>query len=599
MKNNIIYLYLVYFIIVCLLLIIDITVLMYYIFWFTNIFIYPLLWLWLKIVYYNRTILLLLLFYYFIAKYTIKQPGYKYFSFFNIDLKKWQTLYLDFIFNLTTYHIEMVSIFLFFFVIIMPLFLYYKEITLLITLLLVFIILLIKIIKTRLTSIRKTEIYIKKKGFFNFLFISFFFFLFIKVFKYHYINDIYTLYLHLDVWVFDLLEWKIQTYKKAIEKDYYSNTVGLKPIWFGEKLNKKEYIDNKYWEFLCKKKKKNLVYEFKYKLKKKINKYYLYFKYYDKLLKYKTFIVEKKKLKALKLLKYPKILSTKDLAKEIAPKRNIKNENPVVTQEKTKERILHKSFLSTGLFEFTLKNYYRLNYLLKELTSEKLYYQPFTEKKNVEKHLIYEKKKKVLLNFKERIKFKDELQFFKQIIKKIKINKLLLKKMKMQDLIKNKSNDYFFFNKLIKYLFIEKEVKKNDLLKLKNILRKSKTYDYNLSKKKEKFSMKTFLRTLDNNFKIKKNINKLFFPDDSKNIILNKDRIKEVKKSSFYSSINYINKKELEKFDNQHLFNMVKQYNEEKIKVNLKSEFYDNLILKQKKGNLILSNKSDSKVKKR
>ncbi len=52
---------------------------------------------------------------------------------------------------------------------------------------------------------------------------------------------------------FELLEWKIQMYNKIMEKDYYSSTVGLKPIWIGDKINKKEYIDNKYWDYLCKK----------------------------------------------------------------------------------------------------------------------------------------------------------------------------------------------------------------------------------------------------------------------------------------------------------------------------------------------------------
>jgi len=58
----------------------------------------------------------------------------------------------------------------------------------------------------------------------------------------------------LDKWVFELLEWKIQMYSKIMEKDFYSDTVGLKPIWVGEKLNKKEAIDSKLWEILCKKK---------------------------------------------------------------------------------------------------------------------------------------------------------------------------------------------------------------------------------------------------------------------------------------------------------------------------------------------------------
>jgi hypothetical protein len=34
-------------------------------------------------------------------------------------------------------------------------------------------------------------------------------------------------------------------YNKVIEKDIYADTIGLKPVWVGEKLNKKETIDSK------------------------------------------------------------------------------------------------------------------------------------------------------------------------------------------------------------------------------------------------------------------------------------------------------------------------------------------------------------------
>ncbi len=124
MKISIIYWYILYFLIVCLLFLIDITVIMYYIFWIINIFIYPLLWLWIKIIYYNRTVLLFLIFYYLIAKYTIKELGYKYFYFFNIDVRKWRLIYLHYLLNITTYHIEIISIFIFFIVI------FYANITL-------------------------------------------------------------------------------------------------------------------------------------------------------------------------------------------------------------------------------------------------------------------------------------------------------------------------------------------------------------------------------------------------------------------------------------------------------------------------------------
>lgn len=130
--------YIVYILILNLLLVIDLTVLIYYIFWINNIFIYPFTWLIIKIVYFNRTLLLLLLFYYFLAKFTIKEFGYKYIYFFNIDLKRWRLAYLNILWNITTYHIEMFSIFLFFIVITMPLFLYNKHLSIIILSLILF-----------------------------------------------------------------------------------------------------------------------------------------------------------------------------------------------------------------------------------------------------------------------------------------------------------------------------------------------------------------------------------------------------------------------------------------------------------------------------
>ena len=60
-----------------------------------------------------------------------------------------------------------------------------------------------------------------------------------KIFNYQFIKDFFIFYIHLDKWTFELLEWKIQMYNKYMEKDYYSGTVGLKPLWVIEKFNEK------------------------------------------------------------------------------------------------------------------------------------------------------------------------------------------------------------------------------------------------------------------------------------------------------------------------------------------------------------------------
>jgi len=174
MKNNLIYLYLVYIVVISLLFVIDISILIYYIFWINNVFINPLMWLFVKILYYNRTILLLLIFYYFIAKFTIKELGYKYFYFFKIDIRKWRSIYSNYIWNITTYHIELISIWLFFFVIILPLVLYNKEIFFLICCIIVLLIIWWRLLRNRLKYMKEKKIRLKNLIFFILINIFFF-----------------------------------------------------------------------------------------------------------------------------------------------------------------------------------------------------------------------------------------------------------------------------------------------------------------------------------------------------------------------------------------------------------------------------------------
>jgi hypothetical protein len=115
---------------------------------------------------------------------------------------------------------------------------------------------------------------------------------------------------------------------------------------------------------------------------------------------------------------------------------------------------------------------------------------------------------------------------------------------------------------------IKSDSKKNDLLKIKMIFNKMKSYDVKFNKKKEKLNMNIFLKKIKNDIIIKKKINKLSFLHDSKKNILIRDQIKEIKKKSYNLISNYIEKSELERFDNKILFNTVKKYNEEKMKPN-------------------------------
>jgi hypothetical protein len=96
--------------------------------------------------------------YYIIAKYTIEIPGYKYFTFFGIDVKALQSTYLNYIFSITGHHIEILSIFIFFVVILAPLF-YYNEVAMsLICIFLIFLFFLRKVFKYRLNVFKnKTQ----------------------------------------------------------------------------------------------------------------------------------------------------------------------------------------------------------------------------------------------------------------------------------------------------------------------------------------------------------------------------------------------------------------------------------------------------------
>ena len=580
MKNNIILLYIIYFIMAYLLFIIDIAVLMYYLFWLNNIFINPLIWLSIKIVYYNRTILLLLIFYYFIAKYTIKESGYKYFYFFNIDIKKSRSAFFDYVRNLTIYHIEMFSIFLFFFVIFLPFFSHNKNLFFLIFYIIIFLFILWRAFKNRLKYVKDKKIRIR-----SFVFYFFFIIIFLKIFNYQYIKDLYTMYFYLDKWTFELLEWKIQMYNKVMEKDYYTETIGLKPIWVGDKMNKKDYLEKKNWEYLSKKK-YSLFKELKYKYLRTKYKYYLYNKYIEHVEKVKTNKINKLRKEFLFKVDINKEeIEIKDFVRKIKKA----YENPVVTQEKEKERFLHSVVIQQLTTKLSLQNYYRLNSLLNDLTLSQLYYQSFIDTKGIDKQKMVEKRSIFLLSAKDSIVKKDDLIFYNKIVNKIKNDIRLINKLEKEfDFDFNVYNIYnFFSDKILDYLIIEKKKGLLDFfLKLFKEEGKKRIYKKNVKLNIEKFLINSGL-----DIKKKEKIDKITFFYKSKNSILDKDKLG--KKKLFYSFSNYMDKNEAENFNNKILFNTVKKYNEGQIKENLKDEFSDFLTLKENKKSLTVKDSPD------
>jgi hypothetical protein len=287
----------------------------------------------------------------------------------------------------------------------------------------------------------------------------------------------------------------------------------------------------------------------------------------------------------LKDLIYFKKKINKVNIKEYTPPVNTKKENPVVTQEKEKERALHRSIVSNLILKFSISNYYSLNTLLKEFTSNKLYYQPFIDKKGGQKHIIEVKNNNLYISMKERLNLKEDIIFFKKIIGKIKKNKSFVNSIKN---IENYEKRTFFIEKCLDYLFLDKKNKniKDFLLKF------LKNKENEKIKKKEKLNIKKFLIYIKNDIKNKSKLNKLFFFYESKNNILNKDKLEE-KKKAYLSFSKYTEKKKLEKTDNELLYKKVKKYNEEATKAGWKNEFSDVFVLEKKKDNLTMTDSPD------
>jgi len=76
--------------------------------------------------------------------------------------------------------------------------------------------------------------------------------------------------------------------------------------------------------------------------------------------------------------------------------------------------------------------------------------------------------------------------------------------------------------------------------------------------------MEDFFKNIKKNIKIKGKINKGNFLNESKKIILNKDKLEEMTNVS----LNYVEKNKMEKIENQYLVKTVKKYNENKTKTN-------------------------------
>jgi hypothetical protein len=151
---------------------------------------------------------------------------------------------------------------------------------------------------------------------------------------------------------------------------------------------------------------------------------------------------------------------------------------------------------------------------------------------------------------------------FKLIVNKIKKNELFIKNLKNELIIpvyKKYNENKFFLENLFKYLIIKEEEKKKII---------NKIFKFNkFNKEKDDSNIKNFLKKLKKNISYKNKINKLFYFKNSKNSIIENEKLKE-KKNICCTFPTYIEKDELEKMDYKVLFNTVKKYNEEETKAN-------------------------------
>ena len=255
---------------------------------------------------------------------------------------------------------------------------------------------------------------------------------------------------------------------------------------------------------------------------------------------------------------------------------------------------MHRLVISNKIFKFSLKNYYFLNGVLKNFTLNKLYYHSFLEKKNYAKYLKNEKKHNLHKSLKDRIYMKEDFNFYKKIMNKIKMNKKFLIKKNIKDTNKVELS----FNKILNYITNEE---KKDSSNLKNyIIKIFKFKNKKIMKRKEKFNMNVFLKKTNNEMDLKKKTNIFSFFFNSKKYIINNDMLKEKTRGPSNLSSNYVNRSELERFDNKLIFNAVNKYNEEdetKIKKGFKSEFNTVYVKKEKKGNLNINTSNVPKQK--
>lgn len=555
-RNNIILLYCIYIVVIVILCIIDTSIILYYLFWILNVFIYPLFWLILKILFFNRALLLLLLFYYILAKYTIEIPGYKYFTFFGVDVKQFREIYLDYLFRITAYHIEILSIFMFFIVILLPFFFNNEIIIGLIGFFLIFFFVILKVFKKRLDDLKRKPLTLG-----NWCVTFFLIFVMFKITTYQHYKDIFTLCFYFDEWLLNFLDLKIKMYKEPIVKEYFTffyKSPKEKPVWVIEKEN----IRGKYYErewnkiFFFKKEVKLFFKSLKNKvieMKEDIGyNYELYFKnlnYFAS--KYVLDLINLKKSIFVKNKVYFKNDYKKDLRYW-----NFKKKQTGISFEKEIEYYSQKTIINKDYLPYSFYNYYKLNNLLEYLTIKKGVFNESFFDKRIEDAYKQKYKKNIFFTFlKQTFKFKDTVDLLKNVLYKIKKNK--------QNMLNKRTEIRYspFFYKFFDYLLI-----------------KENTY------KKKEYTIIVILNKINKKISNERNFEKVDFVKTYNKALLKHERNITLKGTTILKFPEYIKRDDLEKNDNKLLLNTVNKYQKEKVHIKHKwraGERTSTLVLKK------------------
>jgi hypothetical protein len=280
---------------------------------------------------------------------------------------------------------------------------------------------------------------------------------------------------------------------------------------------------------------------------KKIRKIYLIFKYKEKVLKVQKKIMDKK-LNISKILMVEKntgkgkdTVLKSDLAinvpeiKEYTPLVDTTKENPLLTKEKERERLLHQIILLNNMLNLSIDNYYELNSLLRAFILEDVYNHTYLYTISEKESMINLKKEALLNLWSESIRIKEDLASLDEIYNEINLAK-------KSAFIKNKEQEPLF--EYIFDIFLKKNKQEFTVNDIEILLgNKEQNLDVLLKEENTNLKMKSdlvvkpiigFLNMIKKIIEEKKILDNLSFFESSKKTIINRESIKDFKQTAVY-----------------------------------------------------------------